>query len=57
MSNKWSRVAKDQVRLPNVPRQGPPVNLRPAGAHKGIKDRTRAEQFDEAICEQLDEKL
>jgi hypothetical protein len=34
-----------------VPRLGPPVNLRPAGAHEDKRKRTRAEETKAALRE------
>lgn len=38
---------------PAVAPKGPPVNVRPAGAHKTEEDKTRAELERAAIREQL----
>ncbi len=37
-----AKKAKSKVKL--IPRAGPPVNLRPGGAHKGKRRKTRAEE-------------
>ena len=45
-------MAKKRKRVRQlVPRLGPPVNLRPAGAHDDKRKRTRAEEMKAALQE------
>ncbi len=47
MAKKRKRKRKTAA----VPRLGPPVNLRPAGAHKERRRKTRAQTRREALLE------
>ena len=45
-------MAKKRKRKAAVPRLGPPSNLRPAGAHRDKRKKTRAEREREALGEE-----
>jgi hypothetical protein len=45
-------MSKKRKRTPLVPRLGPPTNLRPAGAHKDKRARTRTEIERAALAEE-----
>ena len=51
-----SAMAKKRKRKTAVPRLGPPVNLRPAGAHKDKRKKTRLELKREALTEQAEDE-